>query len=563
MLKEEKDNLVKIYENSFRNNWELPALTDWGTTTTFTYGQLAEQIARLHVLFERVGLQKEDKVSLMGKNTANWCSVYLATVTYGAIIVPILQDFKAEDAIHIINHSESKLFFITDAIWDGMELEQMEQISAVWSLQNFKTIAGRLDEDLMSWEAAGEAMKAKYPNGFTAADVRYDERDNAAVASINYTSGTTGFSKGVVTPANALAGNIQYARESRLIFRGCRQVAFLPLAHAYGCAIDFLGSLSVGGHTYLIGRTPAPKILLKAFAEVKPTLILSVPLVLEKIYRKQIVPQIAKAPVSWVLKVPYLDKIVLNKIRQSLIDALGGEFSMVIIGGAPLNAEVEAFLTKIKFPVAVGYGMTECAPLISFTPYDSRYGTNGMAYRSYSCGQALKGLMEAKIDNPNHEGVGEILVRGENTMYGYYKNEEATEQAFTKDGWLRTGDLGVIDEDGYIFIKGRNKTMLLGASGQNIYPEEIEAKLNNMPYVMESLVIQQEEQLVALVYPDFESADANHLSHEQLEAFMEENRKVLNQQIASYEQVSKIKLYPHEFEKTPKKSIKRFLYTQG
>lgn len=564
MLLEEKDNLVKIYEKSFRENWELPALTDWGTTNTMTYGQLAEQVARLHLLFERVGLQKDDKVSLMGKNTCNWCSVYLATVTYGAIIVPILQDFKPVDAIHIINHSESKLLFVQDGIWDGMELEQIENVVGVWSLASFKTIAGRLEEDMLSWDKTADVLKERYPKGYTRGDIRYDARDNKSVASINYTSGTTGFSKGVITPANALAGNIQYVRESKLIYRGSRQVAFLPLAHAYGCAIDFLATIALGGHVYLLGRTPAPKILLKAFAEVKPTLILSVPLVLEKIYRKQIVPHISKAPVSWVLKVPYLDEIVLGKIRQSLMDALGGEFSMMIIGGAPLNAEVEAFLHKIKFPLAVGYGMTECAPLISFTPcFGDKYGTNGCSYRPYSCGQALKGLMEAKIDNPNSEGIGEILVRGEHTMYGYYKNEEATKQSFTDDGWLRTGDLGVIDEDGYIFIKGRNKTMLLGANGQNIYPEEIESKLNNMPYIMESIVIQKDEALVALVYPDYETIDANHMTQSELEVFMEENRKELNRQIASYEQISKIEIYPHEFEKTPKKSIKRFLYTQG
>lgn len=562
MLSEEKNNLVKMYENSFRQNWELPALTDWGTTNTLSYGELATQIARLHVLFERVGLQKDDKVSLMGKNTCNWCSVYLATVTYGAIIVPILQDFKPDDAVHIINHSESKLLFIHDSIWDGLELEQIPQIVGVWSLTNYKTLAGRIDNELLSWEQAGEALKARYPKGYNRDDVRYDERDNSCVASINYTSGTTGFSKGVVTPANALAGNIRFAIDAKLFFRECRQVAFLPLAHSYGCAIDFLTTLVAGGHIYLIGRTPAPKILLKAFQEVKPTTILSVPLVLEKIYRKQIVPQISKPPVSWVLKVPYLDEIVLNKIRQSLVDALGGEFSMMIIGGAPLNSEVEAFLHKIKFPLAVGYGMTECAPLISFTPcFGDKYGTNGCSYRPYSCGQPMKGQMEAKIDNPNAEGIGEILVRGEHTMYGYYKNEEATRQAFTEDGWLRTGDLGIIDEDGYIFIKGRNKTMLLGASGQNIYPEEIESKLNNMPYVMESLVIQEGDSLVALVYPDLENIDASHLTPDQVEAYMEENRKNLNRQIASYEQISKIRLYPHEFEKTPKKSIKRFLYT--
>ena len=356
-----------------------------------------------------------------------------------------------------------------------------------------------------------------------------------------------------VVAAN-LCGNLVYGINSELHYRASRCLSFLPLAHAYGCAFDFLCCLAAGGHSFLIGRTPAPKILLKAFADVKPTLILSVPLILEKIYKKMIVPQISKAPVSWVLKIPYLDEIVLGKIRETLVNAFGGEFQQIIIGGAPLNAEVEAFLKRIKFPVSVGYGMTECAPLISFTPWES--------YKTFSCGQALPGLMEARIANPDQDGVGEIEVRGENVMYGYYKNDEATRLTFSNDGWLKTGDLGTIDEDGFIFIKGRNKTMLLGPSGQNIYPEEIESKLDNMPYVSESLVLQNNEnQLVALVFPDMEAADANGLSEAQLEEIMEDNRKALNPMLASYEPIAKIKIYPHEFEKTPKKSIKRFLYT--
>jgi long-chain acyl-CoA synthetase len=337
------------------------------------------------------------------------------------------------------------------------------------------------------------------------------------------------------------------------VFSGCRHVAFLPLAHAYGCAFDFLACLAAGGHTYLIGRTPSAKILLKAFAEVKPTLILSVPLILEKIYKKMIQPQISKKPISWVLKMPLLDQVVLGKIREKLISAFGGEFSQIIIGGAPLNAEVEAFLRRIKFPLTIGYGMTETAPLISFTQWTE--------FRSQSCGQVLTGFMEARIAHPDKDGIGEIQVRGEHVMNGYYKNEQATADSFTADGWLRTGDLGMMDEAGFIYIKGRCKTMLLGPSGQNIYPEEIEAKINNMPYVLESLVLQKEDtRLVALVCPDFEAVDADKLSQEQLEGIMEDNRKLVNQELAAYEQISLVKLYTHEFEKTPKKSIKRFLY---
>ena len=470
------------------------------------------------------------------------------------MIVPILQDFKANDAIHIVNHSESKLLFITDLIWENIDVDQVPNLQAVISLNTMDLITTGLPKtqaiDKMTIE---EMFAEKYPNGFTPEDVHYVDRSNAELASINYTSGTTGFSKGVMTPANALAGNVLFGLESKLVYPGCRHVAFLPLAHAYGCAFDFLACLAAGGHTYLIGRTPSAKILLKAFAEVKPTVILSVPLILEKIYKKMIQPQISKTPVSWVLKVPLLDQVVLGKIREKLMTAFGGEFSQIIIGGAPLNAEVEAFLRRIKFPLTIGYGMTETAPLISFTPWTE--------FRSQSCGQVLKGYMEARIADANAEGVGEIQVRGEHVMAGYYKNEDATAQSFTEDGWLRTGDLGTIDEYGFIYIKGRCKTMLLGPSGQNIYPEEIEAKINNMPYVLESLVLQKDDtRLVALVCPDFEAVDADKLTQEQLEAIMDENRKLVNAELAAYEQISIVKLYTHEFEKTPKKSIKRFLY---
>lgn len=554
MLTKPEENLIKIYENSFRDNWELEAMTDYGTTKTLTYSEVAEQVARLHLLFEQCGVHEGDRVAVMGKNSCNWALVYLASITYGAVIVPILHDFKANDAIHIINHSETSLLFVADAIWESIDAEQIPMVKVVFSLNDMSVIINRLPEDVhVDKETIDGLFAAKYPNGFTRDDVHYIERSNAELASINYTSGTTGFSKGVMTPANALAGNIVLSKRSKQVFRGCRQVAFLPLAHAFGCAVDFLGALSVGGHTWFIGRTPSPKILVKAFKEVKPTLIMSVPLILEKVYRKQIAPVISKAPVSWVLKVPLLDVVVLHKIHDQLIESFGGEFSQIIVGGAPLNAEVEAFLHRIHFPVTVGYGMTETAPIISYTYWKD--------FKPYSCGQAFPGLMEIRIVNANAEGVGEIQVRGEHLMLGYYKNEEATREVFTDDGWLRTGDLGVLDKDGFLYIKGRNKTMLLGPNGQNIYPEEIEAKMNNMPYVLESLVLQQDNRLVALVCPDYEAVDAAHLTAEQLDAAMEENRKQLNAQLAAYEQINKVRLFPHEFEKTPKKSIKRFLYT--
>ena len=555
MMTDEKYNFVKIFERALRDNWERPAVTDYGTDVTLTYGQLAINIEKLHILFKACGVKKNDKIAVMGRNNSNWVAVYLATVTYGAIIVPILQDFRANDAIHIINHSESKLLFISDINWEGIDLDQIPKVLAAVSLNDWHPISLALDPKMINYEAIAQLFKAKHPEGYWAKDVQFDERGNDQIGSINYTSGTTGFSKGVVMPLNGLAGNIRYAMEHHLVSTESRHVTFLPLAHAYGCAFDFLACLSAGGHTYLVGRTPSPKILLKAFAEIKPTIILSVPLILEKIYKKMIVPQIQKPPVSWVLKVPFLDEVVCSKIREQLMEAFGGEFKQMIIGGAPLNPEVEAFLYRIKFPMSVGFGMTECAPLITFTPYDegSKLG---------SCGKPLEGIMEVKILNPNEEGIGEVVVRGENTMQGYYKKPDATKDAFTEDGWLRTGDLGCLDSDGFLYIKGRCKTMLLGPSGQNIYPEEIEAKINNMPFVLESLVLQQEDnRLVALICPDYNEVDASGLTREQLDELMEDSRKQVNSELAAYEQISIVKLYPHEFEKTPKKSIKRFLYT--
>jgi long-chain acyl-CoA synthetase len=555
MMTEEKYNLVKMFERSFRDNWDQEAVTDYGTNVTLTYGQLAINIEKLHILFRECGIQKDDKIAVMGKNNSNWVAVYLAAITYGAIIVPILQDFRPNDAIHIINHSESKLLFISDINWEGIDLDQIPNVLAAVSLNDWHPISLALDPKKINFESIAQKFKEKHPEGYWAQDVHFDERSNEAIGSINYTSGTTGFSKGVIMPLNGLAGNVRYGIESGLVYNGSRFVTFLPLAHAYGCAFDFLACIAAGGHTWLVGRTPSPKILLKAFSEIKPTIILSVPLILEKIYKKMIVPQIQKPPVSWVLKVPFLDEVVCGKIREQLIQAFGGEFCQMIIGGAPLNPEVEAFLTRIKFPMSVGYGMTECAPLIAFTPYSE-------GSRLYSCGKALKGIMEVKILSPNEEGIGEVVVRGENTMKGYFKNPKATKESFTKDGWLRTGDLGMLDEDGFLYIKGRCKTMLLGPSGQNIYPEEIEAKINNMPYVLESLVLQQEDnRLVALICPDYNEVDASGLTNEQFEEIIEYSRKQVNSELAAYEQIATVKIYPHEFEKTPKKSIKRFLYT--
>ncbi len=552
-----KENFIKTIESSIIENWSMVAFSDYGTSVSLKYQNVAQEIERIHILLERCGIKEDDKVAIMGRNNSSWVTTYLAIITYGAVVVPILQDFRPNDTLHILNHSESRLFFVTDVLYETLDIDQMEHVEAVLSLASREPLSVRstffTKEDIRP-EVIDTLFFTKYPGGITPEKIHYAERDNYCTASINYTSGTTGFSKGVVTRLNALAGNVKFCIEHKAIYKGSRQVVFLPLAHAFGCAFDFLTSFCVGAHAYFLGKTPSPRVLLEAFKEVKPTCIFTVPLILEKIYQKRILPFLKKSSVNLALKLPLIDDVLIGKIREQLVDAFGGEFNEVIVGGAPMNADVEAFLKKIGFPYTVGYGMTECAPLITYSRWDE--------FREGSCGKVLEGLMEVKLANVNKEGVGELLVRGEHVMACYYKNQEATNEVFTSDGWLKTGDLGYIDKDGYIFIKGRNKTMLLGPSGQNIYPEEIEAKLNNMPYVMESLVIEQDHNLVALVCPDFETVDAANMSKADLEATMEENRKQVNSLLASYEQLSAIKLYPHEFEKTPKKSIKRYLYTQ-
>lgn len=550
-----KENFIKIYEDSFKENWSLPALTDYSKGTTFTYGDMAREIARIHLLFEECQIRRGDKIALIGKDSARWCMVYMAAVTYGAIIVPILQDFNPNDVHHIINHSESVFLFTTDRIWESLEEEKIEDVRGVFSLSDFRCLHQRDGESIQKFlKVIDERMEERYPGGFTRNDISYTDLSNDKVVLLNYTSGTTGFSKGVMLTGNNLAGNVVYAKSLNLLHKGERELCFLPLAHAYSCAFNFLLPLAVGAHVYMLGKVPSPKILLKAFEEVKPNIILTVPLIIEKIYKKMILPQLSKRTMKVALNIPFLDDRIYAQIRKKLSDAMGGRFREVIIGGAALNQEVEEFLYKIKFPFTVGYGMTECGPLISYDHQEDFIPT--------SCGQVLQGIMEVRIDSEDpYNKVGEIQVRGENVMKGYYKNEEATKAVFTDDGWFRTGDLGTIDHDDRIFIRGRSKTMILGASGQNIYPEEIEAKLNNLPFVMESLVVEKNGKLVAMVYPDYDTVDSTGVSHEDLPLIMEENRQALNKVVAPFENVSEIQLYPTEFEKTPKKSIKRYLYS--
>ena len=550
-----EENFIKIYEKSFKENWDLPALTDYNTRETFTYGEVAEQIARLHLLFKYCQIRRGDKIALVGRNTPRWCIAFMATVSYGAIIVPILQDFNANDVQHIVNHSDSVLLFAGDLIWENLEVDKLSQLRATISLVDYTCLDQRDGECITQCLGDMDKLfKKAYPKGFTRDDVRFAELTNDKVILINYTSGTTGFSKGVMLTGNNLGGNVCFGISSKLHFSGSKCLSFLPLAHAYGCAFDLLVPLAVGTHITLLGKIPSPKILLKALEEVKPNLIICVPLILEKIYRKQILPMLNKRPLKWALNVPLLDSRIYGQVRKKLVEAIGGRFEQVIVGGAPLNAEVEAFLHRIKFPFTVGYGMTECGPLISYTHHSE--------FIPRSSGRILEGYMQVKIDSSDPELIpGEICVRGENVMAGYYKNQEATEKVIDKDGWLHTGDMGTVNNDDTIFIKGRYKTMILGASGQNIYPEEIESKLNNMPFIMESLVIEKDGRLVALVYPDYEAVDDYGIANEDLPVAMEEIRKNLNKEVAPYEQIAKIHLYPTEFEKTPKRSIKRYLYT--
>ena len=550
-----KENFIKIYEESFKENWALPALTDYGKSKTFTFGDVATEIARIHLLFHECQVRRGDKIALIGKDSSRWCIAYMAVVTYGAIIVPILQDFNPNDVHHIINHSESVFLFVSDRIWDSLEEDKIEEVRGVFSLSDYRCLHQRDGENIQKlMKSLDEKMTEKYPDGFTQEDIKYAELDNDKVVEINYTSGTTGFSKGVMLTGNNLAGNVTYARTLDLLFRGERELCFLPLANAYSCAFNLLVPMAFGVHVYLLGKVPSPKILLKAFEEVKPNLILMVPLILEKIYKKMILPQLNKRTLKLALNIPLLDSRIYAQIRKHLVDALGGRFREVIVGGAAMNQEVTDFLYKIKFPFTIGYGMTECGPLIS---YD-----HNNEYVPGSCGQILKGIMKVRIASEDpYNKVGEIQVSGENVMKGYYKNDEATQNVFTEDGWLRTGDLGTIDHDNRIFIRGRSKTMILGASGQNIYPEEIESKLNNLPFVMESLVVEKNGKLIGMVYPDYDTVDSTGISHTDLPVIMEQNRIELNKLLAPYETISEIQLYPTEFEKTPKKSIKRYLYS--
>lgn len=561
------NDLLEIYRQSFVDNFSLPALTDYIKGKTISYGDMARRIARLHLFFELAHIKPGDKIALLGKNSPTWIISFLGTITYGAVIVPILNDFNSTDITNIINHSDAVLLFVADGIFNKLDLAQMPNLRAAISLDTRTVIAecnvtpgSRKHLYHTIVKSLTRKFRLRYPAGFGKDDIRYPKVDRDSIALINYTSGTTGFSKGVMLTLNNLRGNVVFGIRSRLHHPGSRALSFLPLAHAYGCAFDMLAPLAIGSHVTVLGKTPTPQLLLKAMKQVRPELIICVPLILEKIYKKVVVPMLTRKPMRWVLAVPMLDKAVYSVIRNKLVKAFGGCFEEVIIGGAPLNREVEDFLYRIHFPFTVGYGMTECAPLISYAPW--RTFTPG------SSGRTLSGIMEAKIqaddnlDTVDGKIQGEILVRGLNVMKGYYKNPEATASAIDSDGWLHTGDMGYLGAPNSrtIFIRGRYKTMILRANGQNIYPEEIESKLSNMPYVNECLVVDRDGILVALCCPDYDAVSQAGFSDADLEQAMEENRINLNNLVAPFEKIEKIEIMHEEFEKTPKRSIRRFLY---
>lgn len=552
-----KENFIKLYEESFKRHWSLPALTNYNTGTTYSYADVAKWSAKVHLLLDYLGIEPGEKISIVAKDSAEWCMVYLGIITYGAVIVPILPEFNKSDIHNIINHSDSRVVFSAGSHLDALQADQMPNIDAVIDIVSLKP---RLD---LTRSDAGRELDVerlfanRYDGGFTQKDVEYKEISNDTVLLINYTSGTTGFSKGVIITANNLAGNVIFAKRNKIINRDERMLCFLPNAHAYSCAFNFLAPIEAGAHVYMLGTLPAPNVLMKAFAETRPDLIISVPLILEKIYKNVIAPLVSKPMMKLLLNLPIVNSIIYKKIRKKLVDTMGGEFREFIVGGAAMNEEVTLFLHKIKFPFTIGYGMTECAPLISYESCKK--------YVPLSCGKILPDLMEIRIaeDPASHEpGVGEIQVRGEHVCKGYYKNAEATINLFTADGWMHTGDLATMDSKGNIFIKGRSKNMLLGASGQNVYPEELEAKISLLPYIAESLVLQKDgKQLVALVYPDQVALKAAGISDAaEIAALMEQNRVTINAELAAYERIASFKIMDTEFEKTPKKSIKRYLY---
>ena len=547
-------DFVGIIAESIKQNWDLDALTDY-QGATLQYKDVARKIEKLHILFENAGVKPGDKIALCGRNSACWATAFLGVLTYGAVAVPILHEFKAAQVHNIVNHSEAKLLFVGDIVWPELNADEMPALEGIITLPDYSLLVSRTVLLTEARERLNEFFGKKYPKFFRKEHVNYTVAAGADdLALINYTSGTTSNSKGVLIPYRALWSNLEFAFEvlGTRVHRGDNVISMLPLAHMYGMSFEFIFEFMHGCHVFYLTRIPSPKIVLKAFGEIKPTIIISVPLIIEKIIKKNVLPNLQTPSMKVLLKLPIISTKIRERIRESLVQAFGGNFYEIIVGGAAFNSEVENLLHKIGFNYTVGYGATECAPIISYEDWHN--------FAPGSCGKAAP-RMEVRINSADPANVpGEILARGTNTMLGYFKNPEATAQTLDKDGWYHTGDLGVMDAEGNIYIRGRIKNMLLGASGQNIYPEEIEDKLNTLPYVSECIVIQKNEKLYALIYPDYEEAEKNGLDENGLNEVMEQNRKELNTMVAAYEQISGLKLYKEEFEKTPKRSIKRFLY---
>ena len=545
---------VGLIEKSIIDHWDMPALTDY-KGATLQYKDVARKIEKLHILFENADIQPGDKIAICGRNSAHWAVAFLATLTYGAIAVPILHEFKAEQVHNIVNHSDARLLFVGDVVWPTLNPDAMPALEGIVYIPDFMLQLSRNEAFTEARERLNEFYGKKYPKFFRKEHVHYAAAaDGEALAMINYTSGTTSNSKGVLVPYRALWSNYEFAVEmlGNHVQAGQRIISMLPMAHMYGMAFEFLFEFIHGIHIYYLTRLPSPKVIVQAFADVKPCVVISVPLIIEKIIKKNVLPKLETPSMKLLLRLPVISDKILAKVREQIMKVFGGEFYEVIIGGAALNTEVEQFLKKIGFNYTVGYGATECAPIITYEDWNN--------FAQGSCGKAAP-RMEVRIDSSDpHHVVGEILVRGANVMLGYYKNSEATAATLDSEGWYHTGDLGILDREGNLYIRGRSKNMLLGSNGQNIYPEEIEDKLNTLPYVMESIVIQRDQKLYALIHPDFEEAEKAGLDEAALAAQMEQNRKELNQMINAYEQIVGIRIYREEFEKTPKRSIKRFLY---
>lgn len=547
-----KERLIGYIQQSITQNWEMEALSNY-REKGMSYKEIAGKMLKIHMFFREAGIREGDKIALVGRSSANWCITYLATVTYGAVIVPILPDFKPDDLSNLVNHSDATLLFADDKLFESIDPVKIPQITGVVSVDTFTLITSTNESLKENFDSLEERYRKAYPE-LKKEDIKFSDISNDKLAVISYTGGTTGFSKGVMLSHNSLAANVRFAQANMPLSPGDPLVSFLPLAHTYGCAFEFLFPFTYGCHITILSKTPSPQIIVQAFKEIRPRLILSVPLVIEKIFKKQLLPVITKPHMKILLAIPGINGILHRKINQKLTDTFGGRFKEIVIGGAAFNAEAERFFRKIGFRFTVGYGMTECGPLISYASWDStKLGVSGRPVDS----------LEVTIDSSDpQKEMGEIILRGENVMMGYYKNEKATGEIIDENGWMHTGDLGIMDKDRNIFIKGRSKSMILGPSGKNIFPEEIEAVFNNMDYVAESVVIMEDNKLIALIHPDMDAVKKDNISEEQLLAILETTRKAVNERLPDFMAVSKFRIRNEEFAKTPKRSIKRFLYTK-